>query len=40
MSGDPLITPEIEEDVEQEEALEPPFRVLIHNGKVTFPLLQ
>jgi ATP-dependent Clp protease adaptor protein ClpS len=35
MSGDPLIAPEIEEDVEQEEALEPPFRVLIHNDEVT-----
>ena len=35
MSGDPLIAPGIEEDVEQEEALEPPFRVLIHNDDVT-----
>jgi ATP-dependent Clp protease adaptor protein ClpS len=35
MSGDALIAPEIEEDVEQEEALEPLYRVIIHNDDVT-----
>ncbi|MCP5100214.1 MAG: ATP-dependent Clp protease adaptor ClpS, partial [Chloroflexi bacterium] len=29
------VTPEIIEDVDQEAAVEPPFRVLIHNDDVT-----
>jgi hypothetical protein len=31
MSGDALAVPEISKDLEKEEALEPLFRVLIHN---------
>jgi ATP-dependent Clp protease adaptor protein ClpS len=35
MSGDALAVPEISKDLEKEEALEPLFRVLIHNDEVT-----
>lgn len=37
MSAQPLITPDIEkeEDVEQETAKEPPYKVLIHNDDIT-----
>jgi ATP-dependent Clp protease adaptor protein ClpS len=35
MSLDPLIQPDIHEDTEQLEALEPPYRVFIHNDEVT-----
>lgn len=35
MSGDSQTAPRIEEDVEQQDALEPPYRVLIHNDDVT-----
>lgn len=35
MSGDALAVPEISKDLEKEEALEPLYRVLIHNDDVT-----
>jgi ATP-dependent Clp protease adaptor protein ClpS len=35
MSGNGLLVPELSEEVEQEEAFEPPYRVLIHNDDVT-----
>jgi ATP-dependent Clp protease adaptor protein ClpS len=35
MSGEALTVPEISEDVEQEETLEPQYRVYIHNDDVT-----
>jgi ATP-dependent Clp protease adaptor protein ClpS len=35
MSGDALAVPEISKDLEKEEALEPPYRVLIHNDYIT-----
>lgn len=35
MSTEILIKPEIHEDTEQEEAIEPPYRVIIHNDDVT-----
>ncbi|MFW6042524.1 MAG: hypothetical protein ACOC9C_02455 [Chloroflexota bacterium] len=37
MCSQPIITPDVEkeEDVEQEEAKEPPYEVLIHNDDVT-----
>jgi len=35
MSGEALTAPEIGEDVEQKDALEPPYRVIIHNDDVT-----
>ncbi len=40
MMAEMLIQPDIEkeEEIEQEESLEPPYRVLIHNDDVTFPL--
>ena len=36
MSAQPLVTPDIEkeEDVEQETAEEPPYKVLIHNARL------
>jgi ATP-dependent Clp protease adaptor protein ClpS len=35
MSGDALAVPEISKDLEKEEALEPLYRILIHNDEVT-----
>ncbi len=35
MALDPVITPEVGEDTEQLEAIEPPVRVFIHNDDVT-----
>ncbi|MFW6042529.1 MAG: ATP-dependent Clp protease adaptor ClpS [Chloroflexota bacterium] len=37
MCSQPILTPDVEkeEDVEQEEAKEPPYKVLIHNDDVT-----
>ncbi|MCB8984297.1 MAG: ATP-dependent Clp protease adaptor ClpS [Ardenticatenaceae bacterium] len=35
MAAQMQIAPDIHEEIEQEEALEPPYRVLIHNDEVT-----
>ena len=35
MAAQTLITPDVHEETEQVEALEPPYRVLIHNDEVT-----
>lgn len=35
MAAQMQIAPDIREEIEQEEALEPPYRVLIHNDEVT-----